>query len=206
MKNVPLILSIAAVVLAIAGCVMSIIRPGSEKAAVSGTSDSTAVVTATSGIVYVDMDRIVQEYDMTSDLGAVVETKVKNMMDEVTRRRDQLQNEAMELQNKINKGLITRSTAEVQGQDLQQKQIEFNEFANQKNNEAIEEQDVMMNQILDAIKTFMDKYNEEKQYTMILTNQGGMPVFCADPALDITDDVLTRLNEEYIKEKNKSKK
>ena len=43
-----------------------------------------------------------------------------------------------------------KTHAEVQGQDLQQKQIEFNEFANQKNNEAIEEQNVMMNQILDA--------------------------------------------------------
>ena len=207
MKNAPLIISIIAVVIAVAGGVWTVVRvPGSEKISSADASDSTSVAKATSGIVYVDLDRIVQEYDMASDLGAVVETKVKNIQDEVNRRGKQLENEMMDFQNKINKGLITRSVAEVQGQDLQEKQAKFNEYANQKNNEVIEEQTVMMNQIADAIQTFMDKYNQEKRYTMILTNQSGVPVITADPSLDITDDVIARLNEEYIKEKNKNNK
>ena len=207
MKNVPLILSIVAVVIALAGGIWTIVQvPGSGKAAQSAVSDSTSVTMATSGIVYVNLDRIVQEYDMASDLGAVVETKVKNIQDEVNRRGKQLENELIDFQNKINKGLITRSVAEIQGQDLQKKQADFNEYANQKNNEVIEEQTVMMNQIADAIKTFIDKYNEDKKYTMILTNQSGVPVITADPSLDITDDVIAKINEEYIKEKNKNNK
>ena len=64
----------------------------------------------------------------------------------------------------------------------------------------------MMNQLGDAIQTFLQKYNEEKQYSMILTNQGGAPVITADPALDITEDVLAGLNAEYIRNKdNKGK-
>ena len=207
MKNVPLILSIIAVVIAVAGGILTVVQgPKSEKNPSANPSDSTYVANATSGIVYIDLDRIVQEYDMASDLGAVVETRVKNIQDEVNRRGKQLENEMIEFQNKLNKGLITRSVAEVQGQELQQKQAQFNEYANQKNNEVIEEQTVMMNQIADAIQTFMDKYNEEKKYTMILTNQSGVPVISADPSLDITDDVIARLNEEYIKEKNKNNK
>lgn len=207
MKNVPLILSIAAVVIAVAGGVWTAVQvPGSGKTAQTAVSDSSSVAMATSGIVYVNLDRIVQEYDMASDLGAVVETKVKNIQDEVNRRGKQLENELVDFQNKINKGLITRSVAEVQGQSLQEKQAKFNEYANQKNNEVIEEQTVMMNQIADAIQTFMTKYNQEKKYTMILTNQSGVPVITADPSLDITDDVIARLNEEYIKEKNKNNK
>ena len=207
MKNTPLILSIIAVVVAVAGTVWAVVQnPKSERTVSSDPSDSTYVAKATSGIVYIDLDRIVQEYDMARDLGAVVETRVKNIQDEVNRRGKQLENEMIEFQNKINKGLITRSVAEVQGQELQQKQAQFNEYATQKNNEVIEEQTVMMNQIADAIQTFMDKYNEEKKYTMILTNQSGVPVISADPSLDITDDVIARLNEEYIKEKNKNNK
>ena len=207
MKNTPLILSIIAVVVAVAGTVWAVVQnPKSERTVSSDPSDSTYVAKATSGIVYIDLDRIVQEYDMASDLGAVVETRVKNIQDEVNRRGKQLENEMIEFQNKINKGLITRSVAEVQGQELQQKQAQFNEYATQKNNEVIEEQTVMMNQIADAIQRFMDKYNEEKKYTMILTNQSGVPVISADPSLDITDDVIARLNEEYIKEKNKNNK
>jgi len=60
----------------------------------------------------------------------------------------------------------------------------------------------MMNQLGDAIKTFLDKYNAEMQYAMILTNTGGAPVITADAALNITDAVLAGLNEEYIKTKN----
>ena len=97
---------------------------------------------------------------------------------------------------------MTRSVAEVQGQKLQEQEIEFNNYAAQKQQEINEEQVVMMNQLGDAIQTFIKKYNEEKQYAMILTNSGGAPVVTADKALDITDAVLAGLNEEYIKTKN----
>jgi Skp family chaperone for outer membrane proteins len=60
----------------------------------------------------------------------------------------------------------------------------------------------MMNQIGDAIKTFLDAYNAEKEYAMIITNSGGAPVITADEGLNITDDVLARLNEEYVESKN----
>ena len=207
MKNVSLFVSIIAVIIAVAAGVLSFTgKPQSANGQAKDASDSTDVTMATSGIVYVNLDRIIQEYDMASDLGAVVETKVKNIQDEVNRRGKQLENELIDFQNTINKGLITRSVAEIQGQDLQKKQADFNEYANQKNNEVIEEQTVMMNQIADAIKTFIDKYNEDKKYTMILTNQSGVPVITADPSLDITDDVIAKINEEYIKEKNKNNK
>ena len=62
----------------------------------------------------------------------------------------------------------------------------------------------MMNQLADAIKTYLDKYNEEKQYAMILTNQGGAPVITGSASLDITEEVLAGLNEEYVR--NKSRK
>ena len=97
---------------------------------------------------------------------------------------------------------MTRSVAEVQSQKLQQQELEFNNYAAQKEQEINEEQVVMMNQLGDAIQTFINKYNEEKQYAMIITNSGGAPVITADPALDITEDVIAKLNEEYIKTKN----
>ena len=62
---------------------------------------------------------------------------------------------------------------------------------------------VMMNQIGDAIKTYIEKYNAEKKYAMILTSQGGSPVITADPSLNITEEVIAGLNAEYIANKNK---
>ncbi len=203
MKQASLILSIIAIAAVAVFGTLSLTHKDGKVSSTVSRNDSTAVSAVKGDIVYIQLDRILQEYDMANDLRSVVETKVQNIQAEVDRRGKKLENDVNDFQEKLNKGLMTRSVAEVQGQKLQQQEAEFNNFANQKNNEIIEEQTVMMNQLADAIKTYLDKYNEEKQYAMILTNQGGAPVITGDPGLDITDEVLAGLNEEYVKNKNK---
>ena len=155
-------------------------------------------------IVYVELDRILQEYDMANDKRSVVETKVQNIQAEINRRGKKLEKDIADYQDKMNKGLMTRSVAEVNGQKLQKAQEDFNVYAQQKQAEIQEEQIVMMNQLADAIKTYLDKYNEDMGYSMILTNQGGAPVITADTTLDITDAVIAGLNEEYIATKSQN--
>ena len=201
MKNTSLILSIISLIAVVVFGILSMsnCKPASEDAVPGAAADSAA---CKGDIVYVDLDRILMEYDMANDLRSVVETKVQNIQAEVNRRGKKLEKEVTEFQQKIEKGLLTRSVAEAQNQKLQQQDIEFQNYAAQKQQEIQEEQVVMMNQLGDAIKTFLDKYNAEKQYAMILTNTGGAPVITADAALDITDAVLAGLNEEYIETKN----
>ncbi|MBE6242550.1 MAG: OmpH family outer membrane protein [Bacteroidales bacterium] len=200
MKNTSLILSIISLIAVVTFGIITLTKDG--KKAEQPAEGSTAAAAEAGAIVYVDLDRILTEYDMANDLRSVVETKVQNIQAEVTRRGQKLEKEVASYQEKIQKGLMTRSVAEVQGQKLQQQEIDFNNYAAQKQQEINEEQVVMMNQLGDAIQTFITKYNEEKQYAMILTNSGGAPVIAADAALDITEDVLAGLNEEYIKTKN----
>ena len=175
-------------------------------------TDSTQTTAPKGAIVYIDMTKLMAEYDMANDLRAVVETKVSEIQAEITRRETNLANAVARYQEKMQKGLMTRSVAEVEAEKLQKQEIDFNNYANQKNNEINEELMVMNNQINDAIVTFVQKYNEEKQYAMILLSQGDVegdgvvtlaaPVLTADPSLDITDEVLAGLNEEYIASKN----
>ena len=172
----------------------------------SAATTETAAAATEGKIVYVDLDRILMDYDMANDLRSVVETKAQNIQAEISRRGQKLEKQVTEYQEKLQKGLMTRSVAEVQGQKLQQEEIDFNNYAAQKQQEINEEQVVMMNQLGDAIQTFINNYNEEKQYAMILTNSGGAPVITADANLDITDAVLAGLNEEYIAAKNESAK
>ena len=201
MKNTPLILSIISLVAVVVFGILSLTKGGkTSEANVEGEAVEAAA--SKGDIVYIDLDRILLEYDMANDLRSVVETKVQNIQAEVNRRGKKLENDVVDFQNKIDKGLLTRTNAEVQSQKLQQQELEFNNYAAQKQQEIQEEQVVMMNQLGDAIQTFITKYNEEKKYAMILTNSGGAPVIAADAALDITEDVLAGLNEEYIKTKN----
>ncbi|MBR5905660.1 MAG: OmpH family outer membrane protein [Bacteroidales bacterium] len=191
----------------IATVILSAFTGCNNNNAPAATSEGEAA--AVSGaIVYFNLDRVLNEYDMANDLRSVAETKINSINQEVTRRQNKLQKDASTFQDKINKGLMTQSVAEIQYKKLQEQEASFNQYAAQKQQEIAEEQQVMMNQIADAIKTFIDEYNAEKGYAMILTTQGDIlpaPVVTADPSLDITDDLLEGLNAAYVKSKSEKK-
>lgn len=174
-----------------------------------GEKESTEATAPKGAIVYFNLDKVFSDYDMANELRSSVESKVQSIQQEINRRGNKLQSDANAFQEKIDKGLITRSVAEVQGQKLQQQQNEFNTYANTKQQEIAEEQTVMMNQLGDAIKKFLESYNADKQYAMIIATQGDIlpsPVACGDPSLDITEDIIAGLNAEYVKAKASEKK
>ncbi|MFA6592639.1 MAG: OmpH family outer membrane protein [Bacteroidales bacterium] len=207
MKNTPLILSIIALAAVVVLGLFAIFGNSCKSSKSSSDGEGVQAVAEKGAVVYFNLDRILKEYDMANDLRSVVETKVQGISDEVNRRGNRLQSDVNTFQDKVNKGLLTSSVAQIQGENLQKQQNDFNQFANQKQQEINEEQQVMMNQIGDAIKTFIDTYNKEKQYAMIIATQGDVlpqPVVTGDASLDITDDLLTSLNEEYVKTKGKT--
>jgi len=202
MKNTPLILSIIALVAVAALGILQLTADSTKKAKPSN-ADNEAVATK-GAIVYFNLDRVLEEYDMANELRSAVESKVASIQEEVNRRGNRLQNDVNSFNDKINKGLITRSVAEQQSQKLSQQQADFQNYTSQKEQEIAEEQQVMLNQIGDAIRTFLEKYNAEKQYAMIISTQGDIlpsPVAIGDASLDVTDEILAGLNDEYIKNK-----
>ena len=180
-------------------------------------------------IVYIDITRVLSEYQMAVDLSAEVQKKIEGMNKtleantkkaeaEIKRKQNNLQSKVNDFQDKVNKGHLTETTAQVKYQELQKLETEYNEFLTKKDQEIAQEQltlqntyneemFVMNNIVNDAINTFIQKYNAEKGYAMILISQGdipedgattlGNPVLTADPALDITTDVVAGLNAEY---------
>ena len=208
MKNTPLILSIVALVAVIAFGIISLTEGDAENKTSEGI-EAGATSTAEKGdIVYFNLDRVLNEYDMANELSSAVESKVQNLSQEVQRRGNKLQNDVNAFNEKVNKGLLTRSVAEAQSQQLQKQQDEFNAYAAQKQQEAAEEQQVMLNQIADAINDFIQRYNQTMQYAMIISTQGDIlasPVVAGDPGLDITDAIIAGLNDEYLSSKGSKK-
>ena len=196
MKKI-LFLSLAALGFALAGC--------NNTAVTAEPAETVADSTAVAGsIVFFNIDKVMAGYDMANDLRSVLETKVSGIQSEVDRRGKKLERDVNEFQQKIDKGLLTRSVAEVQGQKLQQQQQDYQQYAIRKQNEIAEEQQVTLNQIANAINEYVVKFNEEKKYALILTTSGDIlpaPVVTGDPKLDITDELLQGLNDEYIKAK-----
>ena len=197
MKRIITLLSAAFVAgLLIAGC--------NNAAPVAATATQADTTAAAGSIVFFNIDKVVESYDMANDLRSVVETKVNGIQAEIDRRGNKLQKDVNDFQNKIEKGLLTRSVAEVQQQKLQQQQNDYQQYAMRKQQEMAEEQQVMLNQIMNAIAEYVQAYNADKQYALILTTSGDIlpaPVVTGLASLDITDEILAGLNAEYVKTK-----
>lgn len=152
-------------------------------------------------IAYIRMDSLVSNYDRAIDLGRAFEEKATKTQSDLEARARALENEFVSFQDKINKGLMTSRDAQAEQTRLQTKGQQFDADNQTHQAELAEENQVMMNQIFYAINDYVAKFNADYRYKMILTTSGGTPVMHADPALDITAEIVKGLNAEYAAEK-----
>lgn len=200
MKQTPLILSIIAVVAAVAALILTLTAPKNQHKSVESTDSIQAVA---GDIVYLRLDTLMMQYDMYSDLQSAFEAKAQNVDSELNKKARKLDSDVKNFQNQIQKGLLTRSAAEQQSSSLEQRQANLQNEAAQKQQELAEESQVLMNQVMYAIKTYLEEYNKEHNFAAILTTtDASNVVMVGAPALDITQQIVEGLNAEYIKTRN----
>ena len=193
MKQLKLILTVAVAAI-ICSCAANGNTNGAQQANAAGE-----VSAAQGSIVYIQLDSLVNQYDMYNDLKSELESKVQAVQEDLTKKGRSFESAVKDFQTKIDKGLLTRSQAEEQQQRLVEREQNLQSLSQQKQMELAEEEAVMMRKVMDAIQTYITKYNQDKGYALILS----VPVLAGEPSLNITQDILTGLNEEYIKSKNK---
>ena len=196
MKQLKVILSVA-----VAAIICACNATGNTTVQAAGTTEA-GVTAAQGSIVYIQLDSLINQYDMFNDLRSELENKAQAIQDDLTKKGRSFESAAKDFQTKIEKGLLTRSQAEEQQQRLAERQQNLQNLSQQKQYELAEEEAVMSRRVMDAVQTFLAKYNQEKGYAMIITTSAATnTVIVGNPALDITQDVLTGLNNEYIKSK-----
>ena len=196
MKQLKVILSVA-----VAAIICACNATGNTSTQAANTAEA-GVTAAQGSIVYIQLDSLINQYDMFNDLRSELENKAQAIQDDLTKKGRSFESAAKDFQTKIEKGLLTRSQAEEQQQRLAERQQNLQNLSQQKQYELAEDEAVMSRRVMDAVQTFLAKYNQEKGYAMIITSSAATnTVIAANPALDITQDVLTGLNNEYIKSK-----
>ena len=201
MKKTPTILACIALLVSAAALVMTILAGNKKPVETEPVPGQTAVA---GDIVYIQIDSLLMNYDMYNDLMSAFQTKYQASQDELQKKSRQLESDAKSFESQINKGLLTRSAAEQQQQNLLRRQENLQNEANNKQLELQEEEFVLNNQVYDAIKTFLEKYNAEHQFALILTSSSASnTVIEGNRGLDITNEVVRGLNEEYIRNRNK---
>ena len=190
------IISLAAVV------VLFVLHFTSDKN--SETTPRTVVETSNGGIVYIRLDSVINAFDMYNDLRITLEGKVSSIENEINKKGRALENDIKSFQEKMGKGLLTRSQAETMGEELQKRQQELQLYSQQKQMEIAEEENVMINQVMNEIRLFVASYNSQNNYSLILTTtEATNTVISGESALDISKDIIEGLNKEYIKKRNK---
>lgn len=152
-------------------------------------------------IAYVNIDTLIQNYDMFIDKNDELMEKRNESEAELQIQSRNLEKEVRDFQDKVNKGLITRTKAQMLQQELAQKEQQL--YANRDNMvmQLSEEEQVMLRQVLNEVMLFLEEYNKEYNYRYIFSNSFGGQLLYADKALNITQDVLKGLNEAYNNKK-----
>lgn len=177
-----------------------LLASGCKQKDAAGTQNQSAEA---KGIVYVELDSVIANFNMADDLTTSLQDKQKNSEAELTSKSQAFDRDVRDYQNKAQKGLITRATAAEMEQTLSQQQQNLLALRDEMAYKLNEESLVAQRQVLEYITQYLIEYNKTHHYQYILAKQFPGPVLLSDTSLDITADVTAGLNAKYLAEKAK---
>ena len=190
-----IIFSVVAMLFALTACNQGA-HPAAESAAPAEAS------TLTGRIAYVNIDSLVSGYNLAIDLQAAFEQKAQKLDSDLSSKSRSLERGIADYEEKITKGLVTRSQAAELEEKLTKQQNDFIAQRDQAMQQLSEEEAVMQNQIFYGISDYIKEYNKTAGYDMILTTSITGPILDANAELDITAESLKGINDKYAAEKN----
>lgn len=162
-----------------------------------------AEATTTGKIAVYFIDQVIAQYQMAIDKQAAFQKEYEAKTKDLNASARKLEKDFAALQDKVNKVLITRADAEKEAAKLQERQNSLQARSEKASAELAEKEQVMTNQILNAIYEYVTELNAEAQYDIILVSQTGSPVMIVNPELDLTQKIIEGLNSSYTPEKTK---
>lgn len=148
-------------------------------------------------VAFVNIDSLLAGYDMYVDKRDEFIEDQSSSQAELQSRSQELQREFNELKEKLNKGLITRAKARMMQQNLGQKEQKLYQLRQNMSSELAEKEQVIYRQVLNNIMDYLDDYADEKGYHYILSYSFGGPLLYKSDQFDITENVLSGLNNAY---------
>ena len=171
-------------------------KPADKTAA----APATTVAAGTPEIVYINQDSIIAKYDYIKDMNKRLEDKGKAAQTDVGSRQQAIQREVAEYQKAA--ATMPADQRQATEQRLQKKGQEFQQYQQSAGAEVQNLQYSEQTKLYEKLVDFTKTYAKEKGYKMVLTFQkGNTNMLYGDPSLDVTSEVIKRLNEAYAKDK-----
>ena len=156
---------------------------------------------AVENIVFVNIDSLVNNYDLYFDLKESLFSKQKDAEAKLNSKKKAYEKQVMDFQNKVQKGLVTRAQAQELQQQLMLEEQNLMAYNEQLRGELIEQEQVMLRQIQAEIEDYLVEFNKTQKYAYVLSRSFGGQVLYSDKSLDITKEVLEGLNQTYAQSK-----
>lgn len=144
-------------------------------------------------IAYVDTDSLIAMYDYAKELEQKLVDKIENDRANLNARVASLAKRQEDFQRKVqNNAFLSQSSAEQQYNELMNEQERLQQEAARIDAENLQAQQVMLQEISDDIRNYIEEYNKTAGYEVILQKAATIYI---NSAYDITKEIAEGLNK-----------
>lgn len=151
-------------------------------------------------IAYLNVDSLLANYTFAQDASDKLVSKQEDARLKMNTKVRTFENKVAEFQRKLeNNAFISRESAEKQQQKLMKEEQELQELEAKLTQDIMIENQKLNQQLADSLTNFLQIFNADGRYHVILSNTAKDNVLMASEAYDITDEVIEGLNARYNK-------
>ncbi len=170
-----------------------------NKSAVATTPDTVnqdgAVSAIATNIRFIDLDSVLSAYTLAQELAAEGNKLMVDYQKLERQKGVELQNAGASIEQKRNNGIyLSQESFNKDVEELNRKQAEAQNILAAQQNKVSRQLAEHQQRINDSIKSFVDSYVATHKYDAILYREAGVYF---NPALDVTADFISGLNNRY---------
>lgn len=167
-----------------------------------GAAEPAAVIASGEAlpIAYLNVDSLLTNYTFAQDASERLMQKQEDARLKLNTKARSLQNEMADFQRKLdNNAFLSRERAEKEQQRLIKKQQDLQDLEAKLTEDIMLENQTLNKQLADTLTQFLQAFNADGRYQIILSNTAKDNVLMAADQYDITDEVVAGLNKRYKK-------
>ncbi len=149
-------------------------------------------------IAYIDTDSLLRQYQFAIYLQEELLKKEEKSRTDFNEQAKKLQDQMAEFQRKVqNNGFLSRERAEQEQKNLMARDQELQQLNSKLSNELMGEQESLNRQLRDTLTSYLEEFNADGRYKMIISNTLGDNVLYSVPGVNITQQIAEGLNSRY---------
>ncbi len=151
-------------------------------------------------VAYLNVDSLLANYSFAIEASEQLMRKQEDARLKMNTKLRTFQNEVADFQRKLqNNAFLSRERAEKEQQRLAKKEQELQELEAKLTQDIMLENQKLNMQLADSLTNFLQVFNADGRYHVILSNTAKDNVLMAAEQYDITDEVVAGMNARYNK-------